>query len=493
MRCASGEELVFLALAPWSSLPRAVLALIEVDGPVVGRIVRMHHRLRVGRRQAPGSPVARGSSPRRALVAACIGNAVEWHDFALYGAFATILATTYFPSGDRDANLLAAFAVFSTAFVFRPVGAVLFGGRGDRSGRRQVLTLMIIVMSLATAGVGMLPGYASIGLLAPVLLILLRVAQGLSAGGEAGAASAFVVEYAPLHRRGWYGGWIWATLALGLAAATGTATLLARLPQAVLEAWAWRLAFLAALPVGLVGLYLRLRLDETPRFRAVQRSGAVAQWPVRDVLRAYPRQILVGLALVATASLTFNTSFIYLPNQLVAERGVPLSRSLGGALLGLVVMGAAAPALGRLSDQVGRRPLLAAATLGLLGLTLPIHLLIRQGGLVGLPLGYLVLGAALSCFVLPSFLSELFPTRVRSSGLAITYGLGSALFGGTAPFVDTLLVQRTGNPLVPAYYATTVALLAAIGVLLIGETAFRPLDADEIGVAERPDRNPGIG
>jgi MHS family proline/betaine transporter-like MFS transporter len=287
------------------------------------------------------------------------------------------------------------------------------------------------------------------------------VAQGLSAGGEAGAASAFVVEYAPVHRRGWYGGWIWATLALGLAAATGTATLLAwLLPQATLEAWAWRLAFLAALPVGVVGLYLRLRLDETPRFRAVQRADTVAEWPVREALRAYPRQMLVGLALVAAASLTFNTSFIYLPNHLAADRGVPLSRALAGALLGLVVMGAAAPALGRLSDQVGRRPLLAAATIGLLGLTLPVHLLVRRGGPVGLP---------------------------------ITYGLGSALFGGTAPFMDTLLVQRTGNPLLPAYYATTVALLAAIGILLIGETAFQPLDADETRVEERRNGRPGIG
>ena len=191
--------------------------------------------------------------------------------------------------------------------------------------------------------------------------------------------------------------------------------------------------------------------------------------------------MLVGLALVAAASLAFNTSFIYLPNQLVAELGVPLSDALAGALLGLVVMGVAAPVLGRLSDQVGRRPLLAAATIGLLGLTLPIHLLVRRDGPVGLPLGYLVLGTALGCFVLPSFLSELFPTRVRSSGLAVTYGLGSALFGGTAPFVNTLLVQRTGNPLLPAYYVTAVALLAAIGVLLIGETAFKPLDADASG------------
>src|SRR5918999_5518029 len=436
----------------------------------------MRHSLRDRRR----------SSPRRALVAACIGNAVEWYDFALYGAFATVLASTYFPSANRDANLLAAFAVFSTAFIFRPVGALLFGRLGDRRGRRQVLMLVIIVMSSATAGVGMLPGYASIGLLAPALLILLRLAQGLSAGGEAGAASAFVVEYAPARRRGWYGGWIWATVALGLAAATGAATLLARrLPGGMPGPSAWRLAFLAALPIGLVGLYLRLRLDETPGFRAVQRAHAVAEWPVREALLAYPRRILVGLARVAAATLTFNTFFIYLPNQLVAERGVPLSRALAGALLGLVVMAAASPALGRLSDQVGRKPLLAAATIGLLGLTLPVYLLIRRGGPVGLPVGYLALGLALSCFVLPSFLSELFPTRVRSSGLAVTYGLGSALFGGTAPLAGALLAQRTGNPLLPAYYATTVTLVAAIGVLLLRETAFQPLDvgspqADEV-------------
>jgi MFS transporter, MHS family, proline/betaine transporter len=162
------------------------------------------------------------------LVAACIGNAVEWYDFALCGAFATVLASTYFPRADRDASLLAAFAVFSTAFVFRPMGALLFGRLGDRRGRRQVLMLVIFMMSSATAGVGLLPGYASIGLLAPALLILLRLLQGLSAGGEAGAASAFVVESAPARRREWYGGWIWATVALGLAAATLLAWLLPR-------------------------------------------------------------------------------------------------------------------------------------------------------------------------------------------------------------------------------------------------------------------------
>lgn len=300
------------------------------------------------RRTAPIGRMARRSSPRRALVGACVGNVVEWYDYALYGAFATVLASSFFPSADRRANLLATFAVFSTAFLVRPAGALLFGGHGDRRGRRQVLSFAIILMSLAAAGVGILPGYASIGLLAPGLLVLFRLAQGLSAGGEASAASAFAVEDAPANGRGWYGGWIWATLALGLAAGTGAATLLAwRLPQGVFETWGWRLAFLVALPLGLVGLYLRLRLDETPPFHHAQGAQAVARWPVSEALRAYPGRMLIGFALVAAASLTFNTFFIFLPNQLVAELGAPRSRALAGALLGLAVMAAVSPALGR--------------------------------------------------------------------------------------------------------------------------------------------------
>jgi MFS transporter, MHS family, proline/betaine transporter len=424
------------------------------------------------------------ADPRRALVAACIGNLVEWYDFALYGAFATVLASTYFPSADEQASLLAAFAVFSTAFIVRPVGALLLGRRGDHRGRRHVLATAIILMSLATAGIGLLPGYRSIGLLAPFLLVLLRVAQGLSAGGEASTASAFVVEYAPAGRRGWYGGWIWATFALGLGAGIGAATLLTwRLPPAALAAWGWRLAFLAAVPVGLVGLYLRLRLDETPRFRAVQRAQAVARWPVREAIRAYPGRMLAGAALVAAVSLSFNTFFIFLPSQLSIELGIPLPRALAGALLGLAVMAALSPALGRLSDRVGRKPLLVAATLSLLGLTIPVYLLVRQGGPGSLALGYVLVGAALSGFVLPAYLSELFPTRLRSSALAITYGVASALFGGSAPLVQTLLVRRTGNPLVPAWYATAVALVAAVGALRLPESAFRPLDAEEPSVA----------
>ena len=211
------------------------------------------------------------------------------------------------------------------------------------------------------------------------------------------------------------------------------------LTRATLEGWGWRLAFLVTLPLGLVGLYLRRRLDETPRFRAVQRARAVVRRPVAEAVRGYPGRLLTGLALVAIA----------------------------------------APFLGRLSDRVGRRPLLVAGTLALLVVTLPAFLLIRGAGPLGLPLGYVLVGLPLSCLVIvPPFLAELFPTPIRSTALAITYGVGSALSGGTAPFLATLLVRRTGNPVTPAFYAVAVAVAAVVAALLTRETAFRPLDTD---------------
>ncbi|MET0833002.1 MAG: MFS transporter [Actinomycetota bacterium] len=308
---------------------------------------------------ARSEPATRASASGRALVAACAGNLVEWYDFAVYGAFATVIAATFFPGSDPSARLLA-----------------------------RVLT------------------------------------------------------------------------------------------RATLEGWGWRLAFLVTLPLGLVGLYLRRRLDETPRFRAVQRARAVVRRPVAEAVRGYPGRLLAGLALVAALALTFNL-FFYLPSYLVTALAVPLPRALAASLAGLALVAIAAPFLGRLSDRVGRRPLLVAGTLALLVVTLPAFLLIRGAGPLGLPLGYVLVGLPLSCLVIvPPFLAELFPTPIRSTALAITYGVGSALFGGTAPFLATLLVRRTGNPVTPAFYAVAVAVAAVVAALLTRETAFRPLDTD---------------
>jgi MFS transporter, MHS family, proline/betaine transporter len=432
------------------------------------------------------------STSRRALVAGSIGNVVEWYDFAVYGAFATAIAATYFPGDDPVAGLSASFAVFTTAFLARPVGALVFGRLGDRVGRRPVLVTVILLMAAATAGIGLLPGRAAIGVLAPLLLVVFRTLQGLSVGGEAAGATAYVVEYAPEGRRGWYGGWLWSTLGLGVAGGLGAALVLTRvLPPAALQDRGWRLAFLAAVPLGLVGLYLRLALDDTPRFRTLERAGAVARRPVADTLSGHGGRLLRGLVLMAAASLAFNLFFIYLPSYLAAALGVPLARTLPAALAGLLLGAAAGLAGGRLSDRVGRRPFLLAGTAGLLLVTLPAFLLVRGAGTAGRTFGFVLVALALSCLVvMPSHLAELFPTAVRSTALAITYGLGTALFGGTAPFLATWLVRRTGSPVAPAVYATLLAAAAVVAAVASQETAFQPLSAAYGAGAELARRGP---
>ena len=421
-----------------------------------------------------------GSARRRALAAGCVGNLVEWYDFALYGAFATVIAATYFPSGDPVSGLLAAFGVFGVAFLARPVGAVLFARYGDRLGRRRALAAGIGLMALATAGIGLLPRYASIGLLAPVLLVLLRAGQGVSVGGEYGGSTALVVEYAPAGRRDWYGGWQWATVGLGLAAGIAAGALLsAALPETALRSWGWRLAFLLALPLGLVGWYVRVRLEETPSFRAVQRAGAVARTPLADTMRTARRHVFVGFGLVAAVTVTFNLYFVFLPSYLATTGRVPLARALAAALVGLLLASAVAPLLGRVSDRVGRRPVMLAGASALLLLTVPASSLAQRGGTGGLLLGYALMGLALGALTPSSFLAELFPTRLRYSGLSLTFGLASSLFGASAPLVATFLVQRTGDALLPAWYATCGTVVALACVLLAPETAHRPLDSGE--------------
>ena len=416
---------------------------------------------------------------RRALLAGSIGNLVEWYDFALYGAFATIIAATFFPEAGPVGGLLAAFAVFGVAFLARPAGALLFAHYGDRLGRRRALAASILLMALVTAAIGLLPGYSSIGWLAPVLLVLLRAGQGIAAGGEYGGSAAFMVEYAPSHRRGWYGGWQWATVGLGLAAGIATAALLgAALDGPALRGWGWRLAFLLALPLGLVGLYIRLRIEETPGFRAVQRLGAAARTPLADTLRTARRQLAVGFWIVAAVSATFNIVFVFLPSHLATTGRVPLPRALAVALVGLLLAAGAAPLAGWLSDRVGRRPPLVAGAVALLVLTVPVTALLRRGEPGGLLLGYSLIGLALGALVPSTFLAELFPTRLRYSGLSLTYGLASALFGGTAPALATFLVRRTGDALSPAWYATGLTVVAIVCVLVTPETVGRPLDAD---------------
>jgi MFS transporter, MHS family, proline/betaine transporter len=336
----------------------------------------------------------------------------------------------------------------------------------------------IALMALVTAGIGLIPDYAAIGWLAPASLLVLRVGQGAAVGGEQGGSAAFVVEYAPRDRRGLYGGWQYATISAGLATGIAVGALVSQtLSPSALHDWGWRLAFLLALPLGAVGLYIRLRLAETPQFVSIQRRGAVSPRPVVDALRTAPGRIVIGFGAVASVSLTFNIFFVFLPNFVAVTGRAPLARMLTGAFAGLLFASLLAPVFGRISDRRGRRPVLIAGALALVLATAPAYSLIARGTSGSLLLGYVLIGVGIGALGLSTFLAELFPTQLRYSGLSLTFGLASALFGGSAPLVAAFLVQATGNALVPAWYATGVSIVALGFFVAAPETARDSLDA----------------
>lgn len=441
------------------------------------RELRRNLRSSVVRPTGP-APYSAEDTRRRAVVAGSIGNFVEWYDFALYGAFATIIASTFVPGDDPQGGLIVTFGIFAVAFLARPAGALVFGHYGDRVGRRRALAVGILLMAAVTAGIGILPGYAAIGWSATVLLAALRALQGVAIGGEYGGSAAFVVEYAPDGQRGWYGGWQWATVGLGLAAGIGAAALVgAALPASALRDWGWRLPFLAALPLGLIGLYIRTRLEETPAFRALRDGGEVSQAPLVETGRSAGREVGIGFGVVAAVVVTFNLFYVFLPSHLAATGRVRLPVALGSAMVGLVLGSISAPWFGAWSDRRGRKPILMGGILALLVAILPASSLIHSGEQLRMLVGYSLVGVPLGALVLSAFLAELFPTRIRYSGLSLTYGLASAVFGGTAPLAAAFLTRRSGDLTLSMWYATALMAVALFCVSQAPETADRPLDA----------------
>jgi MHS family proline/betaine transporter-like MFS transporter len=409
------------------------------------------------------------------VVAAGAGTAVEWYDFALFGAFATVLADVFFGSEHSAVTLLGAFAVYGTAFIARPFGAVLFGRHGDRLGRRGVLVLVVLVMSLATAAVGVVPTYATIGLLAPVLLLGLRATQGVAAGGELGIAAVFVVESAPEGRRGRYAGLQTLALAAGIAAGLGIgAVMTAALGEdGTADGW-WRLAFQLALPLGLVGLWLRRSLHEAAIFEALA-PGDPRQRRVGETWRRYRAQVCTGFMVIGAGSLVFNTFAIFLPNHLADTTDLSLPAALSMGVVGLVVGGLVAIVAGDLSDRVGRRPVVVVGAGALVVLAPVLVDRAASGSLIALGTAEVLAGVATACLLSFAFVAELFPTELRSTGMALSGGLGAALVGGTAPLLEQAAYTATGAELLPGLYVAVGALLAALAIWRSPETAFTPL------------------
>ena len=387
-----------------------------------------------------------------------------------------MVGLVFFPSKDLATALSAAFAVYGTALVLRPLGALAFGRLGDTRGRRTVLIAVIFLMTGATAGVGFLPGYATIGLLAPILLVLLRAAQGLAVGGELGAAAVFILENAQSSRRGQAGSWQVATMAVGIGAGMGVAGVLSYLfgETGRWSGW-WRIAFLLALPLGLVGLYLRRRVAETQQFVVLQTTSQLLDHPARELWRRHKVALLRGFCLIAAGSLAFNTFFIFMPNNLISRYGAGLSSTLLVTAGALAAAAVAALALGRVSDRVGRRPVAISSSAALVVLDVPATVVATRGSLLGMVLAQVVMGMAVAGVLSVAMLGEAFPAPVRSTGVALTAGIATALIGGTAPWIAQILVKVTAAEAAPGVYVAAVGSLTLVALWSWPETAFRNL------------------
>ncbi|WP_246797398.1 glycine betaine/L-proline transporter ProP [Burkholderia perseverans] len=430
---------------------------------------------------------------KRAVRAMAIGNAMEWFDFGVYSYIAVTLGQVFFPSSNPSAQLLATFGTFAAAFLVRPLGGMVFGPLGDRIGRQRVLAMTMIMMALGTFSIGLIPSYHSIGILAPVLLLVARLVQGFSTGGEYGGAATFIAEFSTDKRRGFMGSFLEFGTLIGYVLGAGTvAVLAALLPHDALLSWGWRVPFLVAGPLGLIGLYIRMKLEETPAFKrqAELREAQDKSMPkvkFTETLGRHWRAMLLCVGLVLIFNVTDYMALSYLPSYLSSTLHFNETHGLLLVLLVMVLMMPMTLAAGRLSDAVGRKPVMLAGCIGLIALSIPALMLIRTGEMLPVFGGLMILGVLLSCFcgVMPSALPALFPTEIRYGALAIGFNISVSLFGGTTPLVTAWLVDRTGNLMMPAYYLMGAAVIGAVSVLTLRETARQPLEGSPPAVASR--------
>ena len=420
------------------------------------------------------------ASQRKLVIAGLIGNVLEWYDFSVYGYFAVSIGRHFFPSEDPATSLLAAFGVFAAGFLMRPVGAVLFGHIGDNWSRERALSLSVLAMAVPTFLIGVIPDYQQIGVTASVLLVLLRLAQGISVGGEYTTSIVFVVERSLPQRRGFMGTWCLFGTCAGTLLGSAIATLLTSvLPRDVMRAWGWRLPFILGLAIGIVGLYIRRDLERDAKSIEPERPGAI-EAPRESFLGALKTQrlaILKVIGLKATSAVGFYTLFVYMTVYYTRIVQIPKSDALAINTIALAAMLVMIPGAGALSDWVGRKPLLLAGAVGMLVFSLPLFQLLRSPKFGVILTGQLCFTIILCLFfgAEPAATAEAFPGRVRCSSAAISHNICFAVLGGTAPMVATYLIVRTQNDLSPSIYLMAAALVSIIAILSLSETAKAPL------------------
>ena len=415
----------------------------------------------------------------RAVVAAVIGNALEWYDFTVFGFLTVVIAQLFFPAGNDYASMLLTTATFGVAFVMRPIGGIVLGLYADRAGRKAALSLVIALMTLGILMLAIAPPYSAIGLGAPLMIVVGRVLQGFSAGGEFGSSTALLIEAAPFSKRGFYGSWQMASqaAALLLGALVGASITRGLSPDA-LKSWGWRVPFILGLIIGPIGFYIRRNLADSEAFLLAQKTARRAT--LRELFRTHSRDVLCGLGAVIALTVTIYVLISYLPTFAVNELKLPYAQSFSAVIVGNLLLMVLSPLTGAWSDRIGRKWLSLWSLVVTLVIIYPLFAwLAAEPSVSKLILVQALLSIALSGYYGPfgALIAELFPANVRSVGLSIAYNIAVTMFGGFGPFIVTWLIKTTGSPLAPTYYVMGGLALSIVALACIPGQRHADLDA----------------